>query len=271
MLFCRSAYTLPVGNPASASLLSSGLVWPGCCCSDSCPCLAWYGLFSFRSGFYGDYVFNRHLQIDNNESDACIERARIFTNAAFLALNFWDKFDIFTTLGSSSIIIDTNSKTFTPLSNIQLEIETESHFSWSLGGRGTIWECGSARLGAEIQYFFTHPAINHLAMAAFNNLYPDNIVAKYSEWQIGIGISRRIHMFDPYFALKWSHAQISFDNAFLNFNTPLGFATLFDLENSKDLGYAIGISLIGCNKMSLNFEGRFSDEKALYMNGQIRF
>ena len=156
-----------------------------------------------------------------------------------------------------------------PLSGTRIAIETEDHFSWSVGARGTIWECGCTSLGAEAQYFYTRPDIRRVTVGSVTSVYPDSSIdAKYREWQIGVGLSHRINIFVPYLAVKWSRAKLDFDNAtFVN----LGPITLPDLEDKNGWGYAVGVSLVDCEKSSLTVEGRFGNEKALYVNGQIRF
>lgn len=270
VLACGAAYALPVGNPSDASLLCDGLIWEGHCGDPCDPCLTWCDAFSVRIGFYGDYVFNRHMRVDRNESDAVIENTEIFTNAGFIAANFYDRLDFFATFGATNIFIDTNASAFSGFSGQRIEIETETDFSWSLGVRGTIWECGCTTLGAEAQYFYTRPDIKRITIGAQNSIYDDDILdAKYQEWQIGVGISHRINLLVPYIAIKWSHAQLDLDEAMLP--SPLETTDLYDLENQKNFGFAIGVSLVDCEKASLTVEGRFSDEKAVYVNGQIRF
>jgi major outer membrane protein len=274
VLASGAAYALPVGNPSDASLLCDGLIWEGHCGDPCDPSLTWCDAFSLRVGFYGDYVFNRHLKDDTNELDKKIERTEIYTNAAFLAANFWDRFDIFSALGASNISINTNASVFNNAFNgTRFELETDSRFSWSLGGRGTIWECGCTSLGAEVQYFFTQPKVRRLSIAAIDSIYPSHIDAKYREWQIGAGLSHRINIFVPYIAVKWSHAKLDFDNAVFSFVNPatIGGVELVDLDNRRGWGFAVGVSLVDCEKTSLTVEGRFGDEKALYVNGQIRF
>lgn len=272
-LACGAAYALPVGNPSDATLLCDGLLWEGHCGNPCDPCLTWSDAFSIRTGFYGDYVFNRHLRVNTHESKRVIEHTRLFTNAGFIAANFWDRLDLFTTLGASNLKIDTNAFTFSnslSLLGERVEVESDTRFSWSLGARGTIWECGCTTLGAEFQYFATKPKIDRITLGSFSSIYPANIDAKYWEWQAGLGLSHRINIFVPYVAVKYDRARVNFDTAVLGVGEG-GTVTLFNLKSDKHWGYAVGVSLVDCEKASVTVEGRFADEKALYANGQIRF
>ncbi len=269
-LACGSAYALPVGNPSDASLLCDGLLFEGHCGDPCDPCLSWLDAISIRVGFYGDYVFNRHMEVDRNEDDSDIEHTKLFTNAGYVAANIWDRLDVFATFGATNLFIDTNGSAFgIPAVGSRFVLETKSHFSWSAGVRGTIWECGCTSLGAEFQYFYTRPRVKRITEAALISDYPDNfLTSKFYEWQFGVGFAHRINIFVPYIAVKWSRAHFKFDNAR---PAPLPGIILFDLENKKDWGYAVGVSLVDCEKASLTVEGRFGDEKAVHVNGQIRF
>jgi major outer membrane protein len=264
ILTCGAAYALPVGNPAEASLLSDGLFWEGYCGDPCDPCSSWCDAWSIRVGFYGDYVFNRHIEVDDSDG-ADVDHAEIYTNAGYLAFNLWDRLDIFATLGATNAFTETNL-----LGAFRLEIETETHFSWSIGARATIWECGCTAIGIEGQYFRFNPDIRRITVGSLVSVYPDDFLnIHYHEWQIGLGISHRINMFVPYAAVKYSRFKIDTDNVTIIVGEVPVF--LSDFENKKHWGYAIGVSLIDCEKALVTVEGRWADEKALYVNGQIRF
>lgn len=266
-----AVYALPVGNPSEASLLCDGFIWEGHCGDPCDPCLSWFDAFSVRFGFYGDYVFNRNLQNDD-ENDNDIERTQLFTNAGYIAANFYDRLDFFATLGATKILIDTNDKAFGFGGTGRFALETESSFSWSMGARGSIWECGCTTLGAEFQYFYTKPHLTRATLTDSTSIYPQKSVnAKYREWQAGIGLSHRINLLVPYVAYKVSGVHLNWGDATLGL-PGVGIPAEFqDMKNGKHSGFAVGVSLIDCEKAALTAEGRFGDEKALYVNGQIRF
>jgi major outer membrane protein len=267
ILACGAAYALPVGNPSEASLLRDGLIWEGYCGDPCDPCTNWCDAWSLRIGFYGDYVFNKHLEVDSDGPD--IEDTEIFTNAGYIALNFFDRFDIFTSLGATNILIDANASVFTPLDGPRLVLETETHFSWSLGARATVWECGCTAIGIEGQYFSVQPDITRITTGSTLSVYTDDVLSvRYHEWQVGLGISHRINMLVPYAAVKWSRAHMDF----VNEEEIIDSAIFLDNLNSKNhWGYAVGVSLVDSEKALVTVEGRWGDEKAIYVNGQVRF
>jgi hypothetical protein len=204
-----SASALPVGNPQDPELRCSGL---------------------FNLGFYGDYVFNRYLEIDETTSQKDIERGSLFTNSAFLAIDLWNHLEVFTAIGGTYFNI--------------IEIERDTHFTWSIGVRTLLWKCGRVALGGEGSYFAT----------AFADM-------KYREWQLGVGATYNVcEIAFPYAAVKIARCHASFGESFLP-----------DLENSRFWGGAIGINFVICCNTTVGIEGRFGDEAACHLNGVVRF
>lgn len=270
ILFGGAAYALPLGNPSEASLLCDGIFFEGPCYDLCQKGVNWCDAFSIRLGYYGDFVFDRHLEIDEHHHDDDIEDTEIFTNAGYLALNFWDRFDLFATFGATNFYIESNAFTFGGPNGDRFKLESETDFSWSIGARATIWECGCTSIGAEAQYFYTKPHITRVTIAEAESIYPNNnIHFKYREWQFGFGISHRIWNFVPYAGMKFSGAKVDFGDARLDFANFDLF--LPDLENHFHWGYAVGVSFVDRERAALTVEARFQDEKAIYVNGQLRF
>lgn len=202
-----SLQALPVGNPAEPSLMIDGILWEGFGGDPCDPCTTWCDAVSLRLGYYGDYVFDRVLKTDvakdfemgthytadtgasqtpETTSNAAygkhFQDAEMFTNAAFMALNIWDRFDVFCTLGATNGYLKGNSAAFnlvglfgltttsvgaTELPNISLtqavvELYTDTAFAWSVGARAALWECGCATLGASFQYAQSKPKVEEL-------------------------------------------------------------------------------------------------------------
>ena len=210
-----SLQALPVGNPAEPSLMIDGILWEGFGGDPYDPCTTWCDAISLRLGYYGDYVFDRVLKTDVNKefemgaapttadnSDAVtaptqlktranpaygkhFQDAEMFTNAAFMALNIWDRFDVFCTLGATNGYLKGNSASFNlvglfgdptqvnnvataktipnvSLSQAVVELYTDTAFAWSVGARAALWECGCATLGASFQYAQSKPKVEEL-------------------------------------------------------------------------------------------------------------
>nr|QGA69917.1 Major outer membrane protein [uncultured Chlamydia sp.] len=282
-----SLQALPVGNPAEPSLLIDGTMWEGASGDPCDPCSTWCDAISIRAGYYGDYVFDRVLKVDVNKTisgmsaaptsttgtasntNTAADRANIaygkhmqdaewFTNSAFLALNIWDRFDIFCTLGASNGYFKASAAAFNLVGLLGLsgsdlngqrpnigitqgvvELHTDTTFSWSVGARGALWECGCATLGAEFQYAQSNPKIEMLNVTSSpaqfviheprgykgtTSNFPLPLTAgtetatdtksatiKYHEWQVGMALSYRLNMLVPYIGVNWSRATFDAD------------------------------------------------------------
>lgn len=259
---------LPVGNPSEASLFFQKYA----CGKDYCDESIWEdGFITVGIGYYGDYVFNRHLE---TVTDRKIDYSQIYTNAGLLVLNVCDRVDLFTTLGTTKFKFNTSLGPFNSGNKSpRFDFETRTAFSWSVGGRATLLEYRCFALGLVGQYFSSHPQAKVLFVRANVDNYPDeNSRRKYSEWQVGAGISYHYsYYFMPYVAIKYARAFWEFDNE--TFNVTGTLATIPNVRSSRNWGYAIGITLppFTCTKMAVTVEARFADEAALYVNGQIRF
>lgn len=263
-LLMNATYALPVGNPSEASLCHFPEV-----CEEACGC----DHFRFGIGFYGDYVFNRHMETVHGKE---IDTTKLFTNAGYLVVNFCERVDVFSTLGVSRLCLNTSLVAFNSVDPHPLfEIESGSAFSYSVGARATLLRYRCLSLGMEGQYFATRPNIKRMYIAAGAVSYPDDVLkTRYSEWQVGTGISYQYNeFFVPYVAVKYSRSHWKLDNGkrfIIESNTN---TFLFNLNNHKHWGYAVGLTFCPplCAQLSVTAEGRFGDEKALYINGQMRF
>lgn len=264
MLLGGSLYALPVGNPIEATLFGR---------ENCCEALSFCDFVGYGVGFYGDYVFNRHMETVNHKD---IDTTKLFTNAGYLLVNLWHRLDLFTTLGASRLSLNTSLGAFSRADPHPLfEIESLSSFSYSVGARVTVINYKCFSLGIVGQYFSFSPRIKRMYIAAGAVSYPDDVLkTHYHEWQIGTGLSYRFNdFFVPYAAIKFADSRWKLDNGkrfIIESNTT---TFLFNLKSKKVCGYAVGLSFLppACEKLAVTAEARFGDEKALYINGQIRF
>lgn len=275
LLLCSSLFALPLGNPMDASLYQNGLFCGDSydrCCDPCDPCFDWCDAWSFRLGFYGDYVFDRHMELDGRGGKD-IDNFEINTNAAFLALNFCDRVDLFATLGATNFSMRANSGVFAAIGDGVVEVDTETAFSWSIGGRMTVWSCDCFNFGIEGQYFATKPDVdNYVLRSDTVRKLDDQYDMKYCEWQVGIGAAYMMRVgcsgisLVPYTGIKWAGSKADFNRELVD-----GSEILPKLENKKLWGWALGTTLVLCDAVSMTVEGRWADEKALHVNGQFRF
>lgn len=275
---------LPIGNPLDATWLCTGVFCEGDCDLDPCaPGQSWCDAWSLRIGYYGDFVFNRKLRVDQHDRRKEIRRTRIMTNAGYLAFNMWNRFDLFGTLGATGLKIDTPEKAFlVRLSGVdtgysEFVVDVETDLSWSIGVRGTIWECGSFGLGAEAQYFACDSGVNFIENVFDPTpTYLEDADTRYQEWQFGVGATYSIPICEcttfvvPYIGIKWARARFKMGD-FSTRDDIGNIFQLFNLKNDHDFGYAVGITLVGNQRWSFTAEARFRDELAAHLNSQFRF
>lgn len=291
VLTCGSVYALPIGNPSEPGLYLNGLCGDAPPYCNPCdPNFCWCDIWSVRVGFYGDYVFNRHLEIDRNHlgddlRGSSIDETSLSTNAGYLALNLGGRVDIFSTLGASKLFIHTGLSSFGfTLEESFAELYFQTRFSWSVGARAILWEYNCFTVGIEGQYFSTTPHVDSFfnysdgALTHFNG-ETNNRRVKYQEWQAGVGLSYRfatnyypIVAMVPYAGLKWSWAKLKFHHDFTFLDAVSGETfTLHDLKANKVCGYAIGMTFVLYDLIGVNVEGRWADEKAVSVLAQFRF
>ncbi|MCH9609874.1 MAG: Major outer membrane porin [Chlamydiales bacterium] len=268
---------LPFGNPWNATLLSEGVFFDEC----TLPFVPFP--VSYEIGYNYDHVYNRNLEIDGQDHSS-LHRFEFSTRQALISVNLCNRVDIFGAFGASYFQIQSPLRSFNPTDsndNGSVFINTGTDFSWGVGGRGTIWGCGPFILGAEGEYFYSKPEINSIDAPFTSNrvTYAENASLKYQEWQFGLGASYQICLSQsievlPYAGITWSHAWVNMGNSqepIDDDGTPDFTITLNNLTNQKLWGYAIGLSLLGCERFSLGIEGRFANEKALTVNSAFRF
>lgn len=271
LITCGQVHALPLGNPGQASLLCKGLFLEGSCDLDPYEWETWCDAVSARAGYYGDFVFNRHMEVTPSWSGKRIEHMKITTQAGYLAANIYDTLDIFSTFGSTRLTINTNASAFGIDDGSRLELVSNNHFSWSVGLRGTIFQRGNTYYGIEAQYLYARPDLRRATLADTVSDFPvHDAHLKYWEWQVGLGIAQKINNIVPYFGAKYSRAKLNVNDMHLLFDDGTTLI-LHNLDSKFNGGFVFGVSLVDCKNMSLSVEYRFPDERAFYVDGQIRF
>lgn len=255
-----SARALPVGNPGDTAILPSGILWEGLENSPYYETASWCDSLNIKTGFYGDYVLNRFLEsrgpktitvpianTPNPAHDKKLTSSEISTEACYAALNIWNRFEVFGTVGSSNARFKGSSASFNLvgvfgaagttapnrlLNNGTVSIQTKSIFSWSAGLKHILYKKGNFYCGVEGQYAQFHPDIENINVicnyAQFIIHNPKGYDSKstfplpttaptstaklhYSEWQGGLGCAYKISIFSPYVAFKISKAFCKMD------------------------------------------------------------
>lgn len=295
-----SLFALPTFNPMGPALLKEGFFFD-CgeerdCCQpvpemDWCDFTNWCDkdlaeMFGIRLGYYGNFVFDRKLEVDDSQAPeankgATVHQTSLNTNSAFLGVSMMDRFELFTTLGASRAYLRAVGAVFGPDvdTNVEHELWTDSDFAWSIGGTAILWSCDCIAVGFNGQYFKTTPSISKLVSNEDDDFSVDMVKGhdfKYSEWQVSLGASWWVHLSStgdtglvPYFSLKYAQAKAE-SNRYES-GVKANITNIWNLESSQGFGYVLGATLVGGNRTNITVEGSWLNEKAVHVNGQIRF
>lgn len=261
----KALFALPVDNPIAPSLAYNGVVCRAHYALFGDPLIHCYQAWSCRAGFYGNNTFNRHL-INKRFGRSNIDHFSMNTYATEVVFNIYDMLDLFATFGISDYYFKTSGRSVGALNpNNIIQAFSDSSFSYSLGFRYVIIEFANMVLGLQTQFFKMKAAVTKFQEGA-QAIYPSGLDSLYSEWQYGIAFGYRLTSLYPYVGIKFSKVWMNFDNYQINDSIVLN-----RFHQSKHIGYAVGASLLDCDKAFFTIEGIFGDEKSLYYGAQLRF
>ncbi len=247
-------HAAPVGNAAAPRLIQDGLVCPQCLWIDG------------RIGYEGDFVFDGNLQQTATNS-GCVDTFQQYTNSASATLNVCDRLDLFGVFGSSRVSADWRFKNDNAITRIQ--IETLYHFLWSVGARGLVaeWSQVCFSLGGSYSFCSYPPSLAAINGTPMQDL--SNTGLRWRQWQADLTFSYNIELLTPYLGLKYSNTEARLGT----FAEPIAPGSLGSntFQNRNPVGLIIGCSLSNGKYFMLNIEGRFIDEDALTLSGDVRF
>lgn len=243
----------PVENPSSPKLIEEGFFIP----KDS--------PVNVRVGYEGDFVGDARLK-QYGPGSGQVDTYEQQTNSGTCTINFFDRVDLYTVLGTSRTYADWRF-TASGITH-RAQVETLYDFLWGLGARGILYEYGNCSFGLGGRYENSH----------YDNLYLtiDGAVKRvagtylhWQVWQIDLDFSYKIDMFCPYIGVKYSNVRTKIGN----FTTAIannGSGTN-QFENRTPVGVVIGCTLTSGKYFMLNLEGRLVDEEAVTISGDLRF
>lgn len=251
--FCSTLNAMLVGNPSQPSLQKNGiLICPPSWCS-------------VRIGYLQDYVYHqkyKEFRVLNEAETSSKSLMKIYTNAALATLNFHDRLDLYTILGSSKLKLDK-------------EISTRSQFCWGVGGKLIFFQQGNFSLGTDIKYFqVTYSHISHLV----SNGTPYNVIGpftlKYDETQLAIGMCYKTNLIAPYINATYLISEMDPDPITILIRlspSDLTDSDIASITTQRRWGLAVGASLISSSKATLSVESRMFNQNAIDLNLEIRF
>jgi hypothetical protein len=183
----------------------------------------------------------------------------INTNAGFFALNYCNLIEAFGTAGQSDF-------QYTLAQPNQI-VNFFPAISWSAGLRSS-YRCGHWIFGLEGQYMqakHTSAYTTNLTSGVVS-YFNHSVSGTYREAQGGFGLAYHLESFEsfdfvPYLGMRFGYFSDSFSLQSLPYKT----------RADKSVGYAAGATFLLGHAIGMTIEGRYGDEKALFVNGQFRF
>jgi hypothetical protein len=263
IMMSSSLFSLPVTNIADPSLLKEGIFFEG-----KCNC------FALKLGYLGNFVQNRKVEDITGD----INSFGYQSNCGKLTFNAWDLLDIYGYIGTYNYTYKDSRIDFLETKDYFVNAKSQDQLIWGLGTKAILWKhnfgCwGSTYVGIDAKYQIMKPT-------AFQSVQIDNIAANTNntsyharEAQVAMGVAHKIGFVVPYAALKWSYFKAKPNtHAYIQSATALDpKIPIYQLENYTHFGFALGVTLLAKEKISLNGEVLLNDENAFSVNCEVRF
>lgn len=270
-----SLSALPIGNPSEpANFFENTFETSFLRYGDPCG-----RCYNFRLGYYGDFVYDRHLRVHQSGNESYFSRARMATNAASFTLNLMQILDLYATLGATNFTLVGMGKSFSPSTppGFLTTLNTVSHFSWSVGARTLLYVYQNTVFGGGVQYFSCDPHVSNIGRVYERTSPPSSVNLDYSEVQASLAIS---HLFAfcgspisliPYIGAKY--ARVFVDTQRITFPSQPGVLVSLPghIENARKFGYAVGATMRVYGNLGVTVEGQWMDENAVSVTGQLRY
>ncbi len=179
-----------------------------------------------------------------------------------LTLGLGDRVEIYSGLGSMRSTLSQH------VDDSEVHYRTDTHFSWSIGGRTLFAYWDNLHFGLAAAYLHFSPDLQAISVNG-SSLAKDKAQLRYHEWQVGAGLSYHIWWLFPYIGVAYSNAHAKFMD--LNSLQFLFHKNDFTLDSQKHYGLFVGCGLSPERGFSINAEGRFIDETAFMISADIRF
>lgn len=170
-----------------------------------------------------------------------IEIKNMSRTMAKISYGLLDNLDIYTKLGTADVKI--KGPAFTA--------KTDNAFVWAIGAKGTYELTKDWFLGANVEY------LRHRHSANFNfngNDWDGKLL--FQEWQVAPYVAKKIGNFTPYLGGSYSDLRVKGD---------------VKLKADDNFGMFVGSSYKINDRLFLNMEGRFINERAISFGATYKF
>lgn len=244
-------------NPQTPEMIDEGFVLPG----------DYY--IGLKAGYQFDQVFNRRMGVTNISGQ--VDDAKIFANRGVLTLNFMDRVEVWGSGGAAIFHFSNEINHPSGMSGPaqKIDYKTQNSWIWGVGGRAAFVSWGDATLGASAGYQSAHPKVHWNTVDG--TPFSHSTRFRYSEWQVGLGVSYKVGIFIPYIGGTFSRAKAALQHIPLGttFDSPPGQQV--KMENQQHYGITIGCDVSTGKIFDLGIEFRMITENAITVKGDLKF
>ena len=182
-LLTSSLIAMYQSNPLTPEIISEGFFL----CED-----AFVGV---RAGYQFDDVFNRRLVLGRISGQ--VDHSEIMINQGVLTFNFFDKVDIWGSLGAANFHFadEINPAPGFIGPPLKLEYKTHNDLIWGAGARATLFSYECATFGVSGGYLHAHPDLHWMTSDGMPIFHTGHL--KYREWQLGAAVCYQVGFFNP--------------------------------------------------------------------------
>lgn len=254
LLLTPALFALYNGNPSLPNMPEEG-IWSS---ND-----AWWGI---KLGYEWDRTFDKKVKVDGRESSIRerFDTYKSLKNQGTLTFNASDRFELYGKLGVMKIDLAQR-----PTDTVLMEYQTNSQFMWGVGGRIILVYWDEMVMGFNALYSGSFMRIDRIFQNG-GSRRTSGARFKYAEWQLGVSFSREIGLFIPYVGLAYASMHSNLYNVPNDPNFSFQVADE-DIKTGQPFLLLIGVGLTKIRGVSFNLESRMIGERAITLNGNIRF
>lgn len=223
----------------------------------------WLG---FKIGYQFDCVYDRKLHMEGHGHEDSRKKVRKYeslSNLGVFTLNFNQRVELFSAFGSLSCKISQ-----APYSGTEVDYHSATNFVWQVGGRAILAYWGDLQFAIDAAFESSSSPLSSLQVNSESYSKRSSEIG-YDQWQIGVGISYRLHWFVPYLGVNYSdfRSRIEHLNS-LEFLFPEKHVTF---KESYTTGLFMGFGLVSNRAFNVNFEARLLNENAISVSADFKF
>ena len=245
----------PIGNTAAPALIQRGFF------SSS---RDWVDV---RAGYEGDFVADAKME-QRIQGQGRVDTYEEWIQAGTLTLNFLDRLDLYGVFGMSQTEADWRFEDMSLGTVTRIEVKTDDHFLWAIGGRAVLYQWYKVCLGMGARY----SSCCYLPSSLHSNGETQTVGGSrfdWRQWQINLDFSYKINLFTPYIGVKYLRATTDLQDFSVPISESLQGVNTF--ENRTPVGFYLGCTLSTGKYFMLNLEARLVDEEAVTVSGDFRF